>query len=68
MKALLIVFALCTALCTATEYPYTVTDDLGFEVTLPAEPTRVVALGWGDAEAAKRLGGGKNSGISRGCG
>ncbi len=28
----------------ATTYPYTVTDDLGFEVTLTAEPTRVVAM------------------------
>ena len=48
MKALLFVFALCTALCTtlstATEYPYTVTDDLGFEVTLTAEPLRVVTM------------------------
>ena len=44
MKALLFVFALCTTLCTATEYPYTVTDDLGLEVTLTAEPTRVVAM------------------------
>ena len=29
---------------TATTYPYTVTDDLGFEVTLSAEPARVVAM------------------------
>ena len=28
----------------ATDYPYTVTDDLGREVTLEAEPTRVVAM------------------------
>ncbi len=29
---------------TATTYPYTATDDLGFEVTLEAEPLRVVAM------------------------
>lgn len=29
---------------TATDYPYTVTDDLGFEVTLSAEPERVIAM------------------------
>ncbi len=45
MKAVWFIVALCTAAVTAaTEYPYTVTDDLGLEVTLTAEPTRVVAM------------------------
>ena len=32
------------SLAAATTYPYTVTDDLGVEVTLDAEPMRVVAM------------------------
>lgn len=45
MKAVFAVFALVLPLsAAATEYPYTVTDDLGLEVTLAAEPTRVVAM------------------------
>ena len=32
------------SLAAATTYPYTVTDDLGFDVTLNAEPMRVVTM------------------------
>lgn len=45
MKAVFAVFAFVLSFsAAATEYPYTVTDDLGLEVTLTAEPTRVVAM------------------------
>lgn len=39
----------------AGAFPVTVTDNFG-EVTIPEEPTRVVAMGWGDAETALALG------------
>ena len=37
-------FGFGPGLATATTYPYPATDDLGFTVTLSAEPTRVVAM------------------------
>jgi len=40
----LFVFACLLSFAAATSYPYTVTDDLGNEVTLFAEPQRVVAM------------------------
>ena len=42
VRVLLLIFFLNAAL--ATTYPLTVTDDLGAEVTLEAEPTRVVSM------------------------
>lgn len=39
-----IVFAYLLSFATATTYPYIVTDDLGVEITLNAEPERVVAM------------------------
>ncbi len=45
MKRFIVVcFSLWLGLASATTYPYSVTDDLGFEVTLSAEPMRVVAM------------------------
>ena len=41
----LVLFAYgCCFFAFATDYPYTVTDDLGFELTLQSEPERVVAM------------------------
>ena len=38
------IFLAWVSLAAATTYPYTVTDDLGFDVTLNAEPMRVVTM------------------------
>ena len=44
IKGSIVVTVLWLGFATATTYPYSVTDDLGFEVTLTAEPMRVVAM------------------------
>lgn len=44
LKSGVLIFIWLLSFATATDYPYTVTDDLGFEVTLTAEPERVVAM------------------------
>lgn len=44
MKALFCLAVSLLSFAAATTYPYTVTDDLGFEVTLEAEPARIVAM------------------------
>ncbi len=43
-KSALFLLIWLASFAAATNYPYTVTDDLGFEVTLTAEPVRVVAM------------------------
>ncbi len=43
-KSALLILVCLASFAAATDYPYTVTDDLGFEVTLTAEPVRVVAM------------------------
>ena len=44
IQGFMVVTVLWLSFAGATSYPYTVTDDLGFEVTLSAEPLRVVAM------------------------
>lgn len=44
MKVFVAVAVCLFSLATATTYPYTVTDDLGFELTLEAEPLRIVTM------------------------
>ena len=43
-KPVVFILLWLTSFAVATDYPYTVTDDLGLEVTLQAEPLRVVAM------------------------
>ena len=44
MKKLLAVLSVLLTLALATSYPLVVTDDLGREITIPAEPQRIVVM------------------------
>ncbi|WP_457629084.1 ABC transporter substrate-binding protein [Oceanithermus sp.] len=44
MKKLLAVLSVLLSLALATSYPLVVTDDLGRQVTIPAEPQRIVVM------------------------